>query len=178
MFAGPASDPKSRVAALRVPKGGELTRKQIDDYTALVGRYGAKGLAYIKVNEKAKGRDGLQSPILKFLPDAAIAGVLERTGAVDGDLVFFGADKAHVVNEALGRAAARRSGRDRKLEHRAMEAALGRRLPDVRVGRRAKRLDGDAPSVHRRRAGGDDRPRSEQLRRAGRAARPRLRHAC
>ncbi len=114
VFAGPAADPKSRIAALRLPKGGELTRKEIDDYTALVGRHGAKGLAYIKVNERAKGRDGLQSPILKFLPDAAIAGVLERTGAVDGDLVFFGADKAEVVNESLN---ALRSalGRDRKL---------------------------------------------------------------
>jgi aspartyl-tRNA synthetase len=114
VFAGPAADPKSRIAALKLPKGGELTRKEIDDYTALVGRHGAKGLAYIKVNERAKGRDGLQSPILKFLPDAAIDGVLERTGAVDGDLVFFGADKAHVVNESLN---ALRSalGRDRHL---------------------------------------------------------------
>jgi len=114
VFAGPAADPKSRIAALRLPKGGELTRKEIDDYTALVGRHGAKGLAYIKVNERAKGRDGLQSPILKFLPDAAIAGVLERTGAVDGDLVFFGADKTGVVNESLNvlRGAL---GRDRKL---------------------------------------------------------------
>jgi len=114
VFAGPAADPKSRIAALRLPKGGELTRKEIDDYTALVGRHGAKGLAYIKVNERAKGRDGLQSPILKFLPDAAIAGVLERTGAVDGDLVFFGADKAAIVNESLNvlRGAL---GRDRKL---------------------------------------------------------------
>ena len=114
VFAGPASDPKSRIAALRLPKGGELSRKEIDDYTALVGRHGAKGLAYIKVNERAKGRDGLQSPILKFLPDAAIAGVLERTGAVDGDLVFFGADKAHVVNESLD-ALRLALGRDRKL---------------------------------------------------------------
>jgi aspartyl-tRNA synthetase len=114
VFAGPASDPKSRIAALRLPRGGELTRKEIDDYTALVGRHGAKGLAYIKVNDKAKGRDGLQSPILKFLPDAAIAGVLERTGAVDGDLVFFGADKAGVVNESLN-ALRLALGRDRKL---------------------------------------------------------------
>jgi aspartyl-tRNA synthetase len=114
VFAGPASDPKSRVAALKLPKGGELTRKEIDDYTALVGRHGAKGLAYIKVNERAKGREGLQSPILKFLPDAAIDGVLERTGAVDGDLVFFGADKAHVVNESLN-ALRLALGRDRKL---------------------------------------------------------------
>ncbi|MGE0080151.1 MAG: amino acid--tRNA ligase-related protein, partial [Thiohalomonadaceae bacterium] len=75
---------------------------QIDDYTKFVGIYGAKGLAYIKVNDKAKGRDGLQSPILKFLPDDVIAAILERTGAEDGDLVFFGADKAKVVNEALG----------------------------------------------------------------------------
>ena len=114
VFAGPAADPKGRIAALRLPKGGELTRKEIDDYTALVGRHGAKGLAYIKVNERAKGRDGLQSPILKFLPDAAIEGVLERTKAVDGDLVFFGADKSGVVNESLN---ALRSalGRDRKL---------------------------------------------------------------
>jgi aspartyl-tRNA synthetase len=114
VFAGPASDPKSRIAALKLPKGGELTRKEIDDYTALVGRHGAKGLAYIKVNERAKGRDGLQSPILKFLPDAAIEGVLERTAAVDGDLVFFGADKAHVVNESLN-ALRTALGRDRNL---------------------------------------------------------------
>jgi aspartyl-tRNA synthetase len=114
VFAGPASDPKSRIAALKLPKGGELTRKEIDDYTALVGRHGAKGLAYIKVNERAKGRDGLQSPILKFLPDAAIEGVLERTKAVDGDLVFFGADKSGVVNESLN-ALRTALGRDRKL---------------------------------------------------------------
>ena len=114
VFAGPAADPKSRIAALKLPKGGELTRKEIDDYTALVGRHGAKGLAYIKINERAKGRDGLQSPILKFLPDAAIEGVLERTKAVDGDLVFFGADKAGVVNESLN-ALRIALGRDRKL---------------------------------------------------------------
>ena len=114
VFAGPAADPASRIAALRLPRGGELTRKEIDDYTTLVGRHGAKGLAYIKVNERAKGRDGLQSPILKFLPDAAIEGVLARTGAADGDLVFFGADKAHVVNESLS-ALRLALGRDRKL---------------------------------------------------------------
>src|SRR5580700_5095495 len=82
VFAGPASDPAGRVTALRAPKGGRLSRKEIDDYTAYVARYGAKGLAYIKVNETAKGREGLQSPILKFLSDAAVAGILERTGAV------------------------------------------------------------------------------------------------
>jgi aspartyl-tRNA synthetase len=102
VFAGPASDPEGRVAALRLPAGGELSRKEIDDYTAYVGRYGAKGLAYIKVNDVRAGRDGLQSPILKFLPDEAVSGILERTGAEDGDLVFFGADKARVVNDALG----------------------------------------------------------------------------
>jgi len=102
VFAGPANDRAGRVAALRVPGGGALPRSQIDDYTAFVARYGAKGLAYVKVNERAKGREGLQSPIVKFLDDAAVNGILERTGAVDGDLVFFGADRARVVNDALG----------------------------------------------------------------------------
>jgi aspartyl-tRNA synthetase len=102
VFAGPASDPESRVAALRLPAGGELTRKEIDDYTAFVGRYGAKGLAYIKVNDIGAGTDGLQSPILKFLPDDAVTAVLKRVGAQSGDLVFFGADKARVVNDSLG----------------------------------------------------------------------------
>jgi aspartyl-tRNA synthetase len=102
VFAGPAKDPKGRVVALRVPRGGALPRSQIDDYTAYVARYGAKGLAYIKVNEKAKGREGLQSPIIKFLSDAAVQGILERTGAEDNDLIFFGADSAKVVNDAIG----------------------------------------------------------------------------
>jgi len=102
VFAQPANDAQGRVAALRVPGGGALTRKEIDDYTAFVARYGARGLAYIKVNERNKGRDGLQSPIVKFLDDAAIAGILERTGAADNDLIFFGADRAKVVNDALG----------------------------------------------------------------------------
>ncbi len=102
VFAGPAADPEGRVAALCVPGGAELSRKIIDDYTAFVGRYGAKGLAYIKVNDVDAGRDGLQSPILKFLPDDAVNGILERTGAKSGDLIFFGADKARIVNDALG----------------------------------------------------------------------------
>jgi aspartyl-tRNA synthetase len=102
VFAGPAKDPNGRVAALRVPGGGAMPRSQIDDYTAHVARYGAKGLAYIKVNDKAKGRDGLQSPSVKFLSDEAVKGILERTGAADGDLIFFGADSAKVVNDALG----------------------------------------------------------------------------
>jgi aspartyl-tRNA synthetase len=102
VFAGPAKDPHGRVAALRVPQGGKLSRKEIDDYTAYVARYGARGLAYIKVNEVAKGRDGLQSPITKFLSDEAIAGILARTSAADNDLIFFGADVAKVVNDSIG----------------------------------------------------------------------------
>ncbi len=102
VFAGPANDPKCRVVALRLPKGGELSRKEIDDYTKFVGNYGARGLAYIKVNEIAKGMEGLQSPILKFLPEEVVNAILQRTGAQDGDLVFFGADKAKVVNDAIG----------------------------------------------------------------------------
>jgi aspartyl-tRNA synthetase len=114
VFAGPAADPQGRVAALCVPQGGRLTRKEIDDYTAFVARYGAKGLAYIKVNETVKGREGLQSPILKFLGDAAVAGIMERTAAKDGDLIFFGADSAKVVSDALG-ALRLKVGHDMKL---------------------------------------------------------------
>ncbi|MBC7983897.1 MAG: aspartate--tRNA ligase [Candidatus Obscuribacterales bacterium] len=103
VFSGPAANPNGRVAALRVPQGGtKLSRKEIDDCTAFVARYGAKGLAYVKVNEKAKGREGLQSPILKFLSDEAIAGIMSRTAADDGDLIFFGADTIKVVNDSLG----------------------------------------------------------------------------
>jgi aspartyl-tRNA synthetase len=114
VFAGPAKDPQGRVAALRVPGGGALPRSQIDEYTAYVARFGARGLAYIKVNERAKGREGLQSPIIKFLSDEALNGILERCGALDGDLVFFGADKAKVVNDALG-ALRLKVGQDLKL---------------------------------------------------------------
>ena len=114
VFAGPAADPAGRVAALAVPGGGALSRKEIDDYTAYVARYGAKGLAYVKVNDRAKGRDGLQSPILKFLSDAAVAGILERTKAADGDLIFFGADSGKVVSDALG-ALRLKVGQDLKL---------------------------------------------------------------
>ncbi|HSG96418.1 MAG TPA: aspartate--tRNA ligase [Woeseiaceae bacterium] len=102
VFAGPAADPEGRVAALCVPGGAEMSRKIIDDYTKYVGRYGARGLAYIKVNDVDAGMDGLQSPILKFLGEDVTKAILERTGARSGDLVFFGADKAHVVNDALG----------------------------------------------------------------------------
>jgi len=102
VFRDAAQMKDGRVAALRVPRGGELSRKEIDDYTEFVKIYGAKGLAYIKVNDLGKGAEGLQSPILKFLPESAVNTILERTGAQNGDLVFFGADKAKIVNEALG----------------------------------------------------------------------------
>ena len=102
VFSGPANDPDGRIAALKVPGGSNLSRKVIDDYTKYVSKYGARGLAYIKVNDVAAGREGLQSPILKFLPDDVVAAIVERTGVVDGDLVFFGADKARVVNDSLG----------------------------------------------------------------------------
>ncbi|MBU0901464.1 MAG: aspartate--tRNA ligase [Gammaproteobacteria bacterium] len=102
VFAGPANDAKCRVTALRVPGGASMPRKQIDDYTKFVGIYGAKGLAYIKVNERAAGVEGLQSPIVKNIPLDNINVILDRVGAVDGDIVFFGADKAKIVSEALG----------------------------------------------------------------------------
>jgi aspartyl-tRNA synthetase len=102
VFAGPAADPEGRVAALCVPGGADMSRKIIDDYTAFVGRYGARGLAYIKVNDIDAGMDGLQAPILKFMTEDVVRGILERTGAKSGDLIFFGADKARIVNDALG----------------------------------------------------------------------------
>ncbi|CAB3670254.1 aspartate--tRNA ligase [Achromobacter pestifer] len=102
VFAAAATAPGSRVVALRVPGGAEMSRSEIDGYTQFVGIYGAKGLAYIKVNEVAKGRDGLQSPIVKNLHDAALAELVKRTGAQDGDIIFFGADREKVVNDAIG----------------------------------------------------------------------------
>ena len=102
VFASAAAQPGGRVVALRVPGGAELSRKEIDDYTQFVSIYGAKGLAWIKVNDPAKGREGLQSPIVKNLHDAAIAEILQRTGAAAGDIIFFGADKAKIVNDAIG----------------------------------------------------------------------------
>jgi len=102
VFAEPARSAKGRVAALRVPGGNALSRKEIDVYTEFVGRYGAKGLAYIKCNDVAAGPEGLQSPIVKFFPAEVLATIIERTGAVDGDLIFFGADRASVVEAALG----------------------------------------------------------------------------
>ena len=102
VFSGPATTPGGRVVALRVPGGGDISRGEIDGYTEFVKIYGAKGLAWIKVNDVSKGRDGLQSPIVKNLHDAAIAAILERSGAQNGDILFFGADKAKVVNDAIG----------------------------------------------------------------------------
>lgn len=115
VFAEPARDPDGRVVALRLPRGGELTRKEIDTYTQFVGIYGAKGLAYVKVNAwSEQGREGLQSPILKFLPDSVVDAIMTRTEARDGDLIFFGADKTRVVNESMG-ALRVRLGQDRGL---------------------------------------------------------------
>jgi aspartyl-tRNA synthetase len=102
VFNAPANDPKGRVAALRAPGAGRLSRKELDGYADFVARYGAKGLAYIKVNERGTGVGGLQSPILKFLPEPVIEAVLDRAKAVAGDVVFFGADQAAIVNGALG----------------------------------------------------------------------------
>ena len=102
IFSGPANDPKGRVAALKLPQGTKLSRKDIDNYTKYVGIYGAKGLAYIKVNDRAAGKEGLQSPILKFIPDDVVEAIMTRVGAETGDLVFFGSDKANIVSESLG----------------------------------------------------------------------------
>jgi aspartyl-tRNA synthetase len=102
VFKDPANDPHSRVAAMRLPHGADLSRKAIDDYTQFVALYGAKGLAYIKVSDLNQGIAGLQSPILKFIPETVVMEIIKRTGAKDGDLIFFGADKKKVVNESLG----------------------------------------------------------------------------
>ncbi len=117
VFSGPAKSADGRVAALRLPGGCELSRKEIDGYTKYVSIYGAKGLAYIKINDLDAGREGLQSPILKFLPDDAVTAIIERTGAQTGDLIFFGADRASIVNEALG-ALRVKLGHDRGLVER------------------------------------------------------------
>jgi aspartyl-tRNA synthetase len=102
VFSGPAQDPNGRVAALNVPGGSKLTRREIDNYTEFVGRYGAKGLAYIKVNDVSAGKEGLQSPIVKNIADGALDAVVSRTGAKDGDLIFFGAGEGTMVSESLG----------------------------------------------------------------------------
>ena len=117
VFSGPANDPDGRVVALRLPGGCDLSRKEIDELTQFAAIYGAKGLAYIKVNDRSAGLEGLQSPILKFLPDEAVRAILDRTEAETGDLIFFGADKVRIVNEAMG-ALRIRLGHDRGLVER------------------------------------------------------------
>ena len=102
VFSGPANDPCGRVAVLKVPGGATISRKEIDDYTKFVGQYGAKGLAWVKVNALAEGLDGLQSPILKFMPDDVVMSLISRVDAKDGDILFFGADSARIVSDALG----------------------------------------------------------------------------
>ena len=102
VFSGPANDPNGRVAVLKVPGGATISRKEIDDYTKFVGQYGAKGLAWVKVNALAEGLDGLQSPILKFMPDDVVMSLISRVDAKDGDILFFGADSARIVSDALG----------------------------------------------------------------------------
>ncbi len=114
VFSGPANDENGRVAALRVPGGAALSRKQIDEYTAFVAIYGAKGLAWMKVNDLAAGAEGIQSPVAKFLTDEIIAAIIERTDAQNGDIVLFGADKANIVAEAIG-ALRLKVGRDLEL---------------------------------------------------------------
>ena len=102
VFRGPADDPKGRVAALKVTGGANISRKEIDDYTKYVAIYGARGLAWIKVNDIDAGVEGLQSPILKFMPEEIVAQMMQRLEAANGDIIFFGADQERVVNEALG----------------------------------------------------------------------------
>ena len=114
-----------------MPGGASLARSAIDAYTKFVSIYGARGLAYIKVNDPDAGRDGLQSPIVKFLPDEALTVLLERCGAVAGDLIFFGADKARVVNDALG-ALRIKLGEDLSLVEDCLEAGVGGGFPHVR----------------------------------------------
>jgi aspartyl-tRNA synthetase len=102
VFSGPANDPNGRVTVLKVPGGASISRKEIDDYTKFVGQYGAKGLAWVKVNALSEGLEGLQSPILKFMPDDVVMALMERVDAVDGDILFFGADSTRVVSDGLG----------------------------------------------------------------------------
>lgn len=102
VFSGPANDPRGRIVVLRLPQGGKLSRKEIDGYTDYVARYGAKGLAWIKVNDVNAGRDGLQSPIVKFLPDEVLTTIIEKTGTESGDILFFGAGDTKTVDESIG----------------------------------------------------------------------------
>ena len=172
VFAGPAADPKGRVAALRVPEGGtKMTRKELDDLTPFVARYGAKGLAYVKVNEKAKGRDGLQSPILKFLSDDAISGILSahRRSRRRPDFLRRGQRESRQRRD--GRTAPEARQRSRPGADR-LAAAVGRRLPDVRMGWGREALGRHASSVHLAARSG----RRRAARGSGERGRERLRH--
>ena len=169
VFRAAADLPNGRVAALRVPGGGTLSRKEIDDYTTFVKIYGAGGLAYIKVNDVAKpNEEGLQSPIVKFLSAERAARDPRAHRRANGDLIFFGADREKIVNDALGALRAK-VGHERGLAEAGLEAAVGRRLPDVRVRRGEEDLGGAAPSVHRAegRARGPVRDRPGQRARQG-----------
>ena len=148
VFSGPANAAGGRVAALRVPGGGDaFAQRDRRLHANTCDGLGAKGLAWIKVNERAKGAEGLQSPIVKNLHAKALAAILERTGAKDGDLIFFGADKAEVVQRAAGRAAPEDRPRARP-RREGLAAAVGGRLPDVRVRRGNQGVEGAPPSVH------------------------------
>ena len=186
VFSGPATTPGGRVVALRVPGGAEISRGEIDAYGEFVKIYGAKGLAWIKVNDVAKGREGLQSPLVKNLHDAALAQIIERSGARSGDVLFFGADKASIVNDAMG--ALRVKVGPQRLRQGArpgagrVGAAVGDRLPDVRVRRGGAALERGAPPVHVAEGGprglAGDRPRPlhrEGLRRRAERHRARWR---
>ncbi len=147
VFSGPANDPGGRVAALHVPGGNQLSRAQIDQYTEFVGQYGARGLAYIKVNDVSAGRDGLQSPILKFLPDSVLEGILERTAAQTGDLLFFGAGRTSVVNDALG-ALRQKVGQDMDMVEPGWKPLWVVDFPPGGVERRRPALAGPASSFY------------------------------
>ena len=147
VFNGPANDPKGRVVALKAAGAADtLSRKQLDDYASYVGNYGAKGLAYIKVNDREQGMDGLQSPILKFLTEDVIEKVLERVDAATGDIIFFGSDKRRVVNESMG-AFRNRVAADLGLIEDGFSSMLGSRLADVR-GDPRRYAGAGAPSFH------------------------------
>ena len=150
VFSGPANDPKGRVAALRIPGGASLRRGEIDGYTEFVKIYGAKGLAYIKVNDVTQlNESGLQSPIVKNLSEASLAAVIERTGAANGDLIFFGADTRQGGERCARRAAPQDRPREGPCRRPRLGAAVGGRFPDVRIQRGREPLGRAAPSLHR-----------------------------
>ena len=146
VFSGPANAADGRVVALKGPgAASKLSRRELDDYAGFVGTYGAKGLAYIRVRERAAGMDGLQSPILKFLDAETVEAILSRVDAKDGDIVFFGADTAKVVHDAMG-AFRDELGARAGLDEVRLGAAVGHRVPDVRAGARNAGLG--APPLH------------------------------